>query len=398
MRSLKACDGTVALPGPEIRVEDVTFASGFGMEPTLVSESGKWSASSTATSASASAAAPAAREGNAAILPQLGGGRYTFAGLAAVSRLNSSVRSAGADGQWSAGAAAAAATTQPVTRGSGSGASAGVQGNPPKRQRMSSDDSSCSWRVADDVSSPSSERVRDTVQTGFGADSIGGDSLLSPLNAARKLGAVGGHAPPKPVSRGSATPLASAKEGGRGRRGRGSVDPGLPRSPGTSVSLEMAGAQGSASAYVDGGGSSGGNGSRVALASANFQVGKVQALCPLEEAHDRIANGDLNVLERPQDGKKGVVVKRFHRPAAGIDDTAMEKLLRSPEYLARTVDYITHHCIDKGRQGGGGRESWFADPRFEPFLDKFRRDNPTRAALAEEELGNTVRLTQAGVN
>ena len=62
-----------------------------------------------------------------------------------------------------------------------------------------------------------------------------------------------------------------------------------------------------------------------------------------------------------------LVIKRHMRAAAGIDISKPE-LLRTPYWLARTVDHIVSHCIDKGPQGGGDPKAAWEDVRIQTFM------------------------------
>ncbi|CAN0533446.1 unnamed protein product, partial [Scytosiphon promiscuus] len=106
------------------------------------------------------------------------------------------------------------------------------------------------------------------------------------------------------------------------------------------------------------------------LDDAEIKVGTVEGMCPLEEMSRRVP-GDLHILEKEhpallmpaEGGDRGapprpwsndeLVVKRHQRAAAGMDISKPE-LLRTPQWLARTVDHLVANCMDKGPQGGGG--------------------------------------------
>lgn len=160
-----------------------------------------------------------------------------------------------------------------------------------------------------------------------------------------------------------------------------------------------------------GGDASGGSGSAEDvqrgnhLDEAEIKVGTVQGMCPAEEFSRRVP-GDLHILEKehpslymPDDGMDGgspqlwthrdLVVKRHQRAAAGMDISKPE-LLRTPEWLARTVDHLVMSCMDEGPHGGGDPSLAWDDPRVEEYVAKFRANNPSRADAAEEETEHDV--------
>ncbi|CAM9421682.1 unnamed protein product, partial [Ectocarpus sp. 8 AP-2014] len=154
-----------------------------------------------------------------------------------------------------------------------------------------------------------------------------------------------------------------------------------------------------------GAGSSGGGGSAEDvqrgshLDDAKIKQGTVEAMCPPEEMSRRVP-GDLHILEKehpdffmPDLGDGGpprlwlhddLVVKRHQRAAAGMDISKPE-LLRTPLWLARTVDHLVMDCMDKGPHGGGDPALVWDDPRIQEYMAKFRANNPSRADSAEEE-------------
>lgn len=126
-------------------------------------------------------------------------------------------------------------------------------------------------------------------------------------------------------------------------------------------------------------------------------------MCPLEEMSRRVP-GDLHILEKEhpallmpaEEGRRprpwsnnDLIVKRHQRAAAGMDISKPE-LLRTPKWLARTVDHLVANCMDKGPHGGGDPDSAWEDPRIEEYLVKFRANNPSRADSAEEETEHDV--------
>ncbi|CAM9584626.1 unnamed protein product [Hapterophycus canaliculatus] len=165
--------------------------------------------------------------------------------------------------------------------------------------------------------------------------------------------------------------------------------------------------RGSAGVGDGGGGGSGGRGGGTAedvqrgshLDDAEVKKGTVEAMCPAEEMSRRVP-GDLHILEKehpdlfmPDTGDGGpprlwshddLVVKRHQRAAAGTDISKPE-LLRTPLWLAHTVDHLVMNCVDKGPHGGGDPAAAWDDPRIQEYVAKFRANNPSRADSAEEE-------------
>lgn len=186
--------------------------------------------------------------------------------------------------------------------------------------------------------------------------------------------------------------------GTAGGDGSGSVGRGKPR--------------GGGGAGTGGGGGSAGSGGGSAedvqrgshLDDAEIKVGTAEAMCPLEERSRRVP-GDLHILEKEHpalfmpdvgDGMPprlwshdNLVVKRHQRAAAGMDISKPE-LLRTPFWLARSVDHLVMHCTDKGPHGGGDPAAMWDDPRISEYIAKFRANNPSRAELAQEETEHDV--------
>ncbi|CAM9602278.1 unnamed protein product, partial [Discosporangium mesarthrocarpum] len=109
-----------------------------------------------------------------------------------------------------------------------------------------------------------------------------------------------------------------------------------------------------------------------ALSEAVIKVGLVQGMCSAKEISDRVVQGDVAVLERehPQYlkptgqpwSREELMIKKHQRAAAGLDISKAE-LLRTPLWLAHTMDHIVQECMDRGWMGGGG-----GDPRLESYL------------------------------
>lgn len=148
------------------------------------------------------------------------------------------------------------------------------------------------------------------------------------------------------------------------------------------------------------------------LDDAEIKVGTVEAMCPLEESLRRVP-GDLHILEKehpalfmPDKGNGAarrlwlhddLVVKRHQRAAAGMDISKPE-LLRTPPWLAYTVDHLVMNCVDKGPHGGGDPAAAWEDPRVEEYMAKFRANNPSRADCAEEETEHDVSVSACDVS
>lgn len=127
----------------------------------------------------------------------------------------------------------------------------------------------------------------------------------------------------------------------------------------------------------------------------SVKAGKVETMCPLKEQTSRLADSDVHMLEKDPSGLElrhgHCLVKRYQRSAAGVD-IGQSDLVRTPLWLARTVDHLVVACMDKGAHGGGDPTLAFDDPRIRDFLATFRQKNPSRAHLAEQEAGLAVSL------
>lgn len=465
MCSSKVLDGTLACPGAEDRVHDVSQTTGEAMHTAGDSEiavgvdgrlparialanagaagvgpattssactkgfgevrsSGTWSRKRSETSISPStpaavSVAPTATETDTDAILKIGGGQYTSSALASSARTTKVVSAAGVNG-WGPGVAAA---TKPFTGRFGSEASACAAVQAAKRQRTSSDALSSSGVVSgEDSLAPSTSRAAAAL-IGFGVNPAGGND--SPSFAPQKAGAVGprdrrhsnvekgscgsragdsaaggsvnntstcdtfadGYTPPRPPRGGSTTPVSIVGDGGEG----GGGGAGGERGGGNTTHPRLTASSGpTASCSGRGGGSRSSLGFNIVQdvwrrrAEGDERVkGTVQAMCPFGEVRDRVEQGDVHLLEKMN---SRAVVKRYQRPAAGVHVGAPE-LLRTPEWLARSVDHITTHCIDKGEQGGGD----LAHSLLQECLVEFRRDNPTKYHLAEQDLENSVR-------
>ncbi|CAM9624038.1 unnamed protein product [Ascophyllum nodosum] len=136
------------------------------------------------------------------------------------------------------------------------------------------------------------------------------------------------------------------------------------------------------------------------LDEAEVKVGTVESMCPEGERRRRIDHNDLDILETEHRGlymshhrdgapkhliKADDLVKRHMRAAAGTDISKPE-LLRTPLWLARTVDHLVLHCMDKGPQGGGDPAFAWQDPRIQSFMAQ--RDEPLQ--VVEDEASRDV--------
>ena len=136
------------------------------------------------------------------------------------------------------------------------------------------------------------------------------------------------------------------------------------------------------------------------LDEAEVKVGTVESMCPEGERRRRIDHNGLDILETEHRGlymshhrdgapkrliKADDLVKRHMRAAAGTDISKPE-LLRTPLWLARTVDHLVLHCMDKGPQGGGDPAFAWQDPRIQSFMAQ--RDEPLQ--VVEDEASRDV--------
>ncbi|CAM9918002.1 unnamed protein product, partial [Choristocarpus tenellus] len=121
-----------------------------------------------------------------------------------------------------------------------------------------------------------------------------------------------------------------------------------------------------------------------ALSEAVVTVGLVQGMCSTAEVAERLRDRNLDVLERehPDFKREGtdeawhaseLMIKKHQRAAAGLDISKPE-LLRTPEWLARTMDHIVENCVDKGwePQSSVGGD----DPRLIGYLAKNTPNGP----------------------
>ncbi|CAN0256846.1 unnamed protein product, partial [Ectocarpus sp. 8 AP-2014] len=66
-------------------------------------------------------------------------------------------------------------------------------------------------------------------------------------------------------------------------------------------------------------------------------------MCPLKEQTTRLAESAVHMLEKDPSGQElqhgHCLVKRYQRSAAGVD-VGQSDLMRTPLWLARTVDHL----------------------------------------------------------
>lgn len=118
------------------------------------------------------------------------------------------------------------------------------------------------------------------------------------------------------------------------------------------------------------------------LDEAKVKVGIVESMCPEVERRRRVDGNDLHILEQRhpnlfmndpganaprQMTEDDLVIKRHMRAAAGTDISQAE-LLRTPQWLSRTVDHLIANCLDKGPQGGGDPADTWNDPRIQQYM------------------------------
>ncbi|CAM9403052.1 unnamed protein product [Pylaiella littoralis] len=243
---------------------------------------------------------------------------------------------------------------------------------------------------------------------GRGSGESKSNSRTQSSGARKIMGGFGG--PPPGVS--SSPPMFEGGDGGSSGGGFGGTSTGdaaanIRRAQRFAGASDGGGGVGGGGGGGSGAGSSGGGGGGSAedvqrgshLDDAEIKQGTVEGMCPLEEMLRRVP-GDLHILEKehpglfmPDEGDgvpprlwshDDLVVKRHQRAAAGTDISKPE-LLRTPLWLARTVDHLVMNCVDKGPHGGGDPATAWDDPRIQEYVAKFRANNPSRADSAEEE-------------
>lgn len=243
------------------------------------------------------------------------------------------------------------------------------------------------------------------------SDACGNPWQSTTTHPSRPIGGIAGRSAPGRKS------LAPPAFGGLGRGGGGGDRdgrfPGTPTAPGSRAANEARRMSLRAPMIAGAGVSEGGGGSNSTRSGAGFgsrrpaedtkrcvlqdsvKAGNVQAMCLLREQTTRLADSDVHMLEKDTSGLElqngHCLIKRYQRSAAGVD-IGHSDLMRTPLWLARTVDHLVVECMDKGAHGGGDPTLAFNDPRIRDILATFRRKNPSRAHLAEQEAGRAVSL------
>lgn len=160
-----------------------------------------------------------------------------------------------------------------------------------------------------------------------------------------------------------------------------------------------------ASTSVSGSGGGGAAGDEVErgthLDEARIKVGIVESMCPEDERRRRVDGNDLHILEQRhpnlfmtdpganaprQMTEDDLVIKRHMRAAAGTDISQPE-LLRTPQWLSRTVDHLIANCLDKGPQGGGDLDDAWDDPRIQLYMTSKKGQLPH---MMEDETSSAV--------